>query len=926
MAWLWNAGDKIQDRWQVQQVLRGGMGVLYVVFDEAIGTLYAAKTFQEELYAQSPQIAEHFTKEARTWIELGRHENITQAFFVERIHGKPFLFLEYVSGGDLSAWIGAGRLKDDLPQVIRFAVQFCRGMAFANSRGIKVHRDIKPQNCLVTENQVLKITDFGLAKVLQDAAVATAETQRPGNPADLAVSQSGQAAGTCTHMPPEQFKDSKHVDVRADVYSFGVMLFQMAEGRLPFSGRTWQEFERAHTEQLPPPLTAHRASLGELVSKCLAKNPSDRFKDFSELGEQLENFYFGLTGTSLPPAISDETFEVFSELREQLKNLCEQTGASLPPAMSDEISERMALYDSLKAYSLASLGKHDEALACYDRALQLDPSNGDTWCHKASLLSEMRRDTEALSCLERGLTLEPGNVTGLMTKALSLARLGRLKEALTALDNLLDRNPNDKKAWSNKGMFLRQLGRAEESLSCYDRAMALDPQYDEALINKGVALEFLGRREEAIECCDRMLQLNPRNHVAWSNKAGILMRLDRLEESLACSNRAVQLDPSYANAWSVKGCTLGQMGRFREALACFEQAEKLGHPDAPQLVAKAKADLEKRPGHSETPTPAMALFLEAQADLKSGHYMEALRDFEKGLELEPENDQAWLSKGSVLLRLKREREALACFERVVAINPAEAKAWANLGLVWRSQGQLDKALASFDHAVALNPNLWQCWYGRGHVLRDLKRPLEALACYERAVELEPQDHELLAEFLVRATEIGDLPRLKKWIGGADRGSGNVDIQFMGYTPLHVAAKAGNVEIGRYLLESGAQTELRTSDGWTPLLEAVSSSPEFVHLLLVHKANVNAATDRGYTALHRAAVLGKREVVQVLLQHGANTGYKDFEGMQASDFAAKHGHVAIVNLLEEYAEAGASSPPPLPQGYASSPPPLPPGYG
>jgi tetratricopeptide (TPR) repeat protein len=885
MAWLWNAGDKIQDHWQVHRVLRGGMGIVYVVFDEAVGTLYAAKTFQEEVYERSPQIAEHFTEEAHIWIELGRHENITQAFFVERIHGKPFLFLEYISGGDLSAWIGAGRLKDDLLQVIRFAVQFCRGMAFANFRGIKVHRDIKPQNCLVTHDQVLKITDFGLAKVIQDAAVARAEAPRPNNPAELGVSQSGQAAGTCTHMPPEQFKDSKHVDVRADVYSFGVTLFQMAEGRLPFSGRTWQEFESAHTEQPPPPLTAHRATLGDLVSKCLAKNPSDRFKDFSELGQELENFYYELTGGSLPPAMS---------------------GA--------ETSKIMALSCSLKAISLANLGKHDEALACYDRALELDPNAGKIWCDKAELLSKTRRYTEALSCLERGLTLEPGNDVGLHTKAISLAGLGRLNDALSAIDNLLDTKPNEKAAWTNNGRYLRQLGRAEESLACYDRALALDPQYDEALINKGVALEFLGRREEAIQCYDRMLQLNPRNHVVWGNKAATLLGLDRLEESLTCANRAVELDPSYAKAWSNRGCTLGQMGRFQEALACFEQAQKLGHPDAPQLVAKAKADLENRTRHSETPTPGMALFLDAQACLKSGHYTEALHDFEKGLELEPDNDQAWLSKGSLLFRLKREREALACFERVVALNPTEAKAWANLGLVWRLQGQFDKALASFDHAVALNPNFWHSWYGRGHVLRDLNRPREALACYERTVELDPRNQELLAEFLIRATEIGDLPRLKKWIGGADRGSGDVNMQFRGYTPLHVAAQAGNVEIGRYLLESGAQTELRTNDGWTPLLEAVSSSPEFVHLLLVHKANVNAATDRGYTALHRAAVVGKREVVEMLLQHGVNATYKDFEGMQASDFAAKHGHFAIVNLLQEYAGASASSPPPLPKGY------------
>src|SRR5579862_9377397 len=87
---------------------------------------------------------------------------------VEKIQGKPFLFLEYVSGGDLAAWIGTPRLTEDISQVLRFAVQFCDGMIHALSKGIRAHRDIKPRNCLITVDGTLKVTDFGLAKLLED--------------------------------------------------------------------------------------------------------------------------------------------------------------------------------------------------------------------------------------------------------------------------------------------------------------------------------------------------------------------------------------------------------------------------------------------------------------------------------------------------------------------------------------------------------------------------------------------------------------------------------------------------------------------------------------------------------------------------------------------------------------------------------------
>ena len=260
------------------------MGIVYIVYDHEHHDAYAAKTFQDEAFTRNPATADRFTQEALAWINLDVHQNVTQACFVKNIERKPFLFLEYVSGGNLSRWIGTPRLSEDLPQVIRFAIQICDGMTHALSKGIKAHRDIKPQNCLITEDGTLKVTDFGLAKVFDDASVAdlgsgetVGEEKTPGGLSgslsgrqlgseasaqltpnvpglSIGLSRSGAAAGTCTHMAPEQFDDAKHVDVRADIYSFGVMLFQMVTGRLPFVGRTWQDFERLHKTQPPPKL------------------------------------------------------------------------------------------------------------------------------------------------------------------------------------------------------------------------------------------------------------------------------------------------------------------------------------------------------------------------------------------------------------------------------------------------------------------------------------------------------------------------------------------------------------------------------------------------------------------------------------------------------------------------------------------------
>jgi serine/threonine protein kinase len=261
-------GEKIPDRWEIFDIKRGGMGIVYIVYDHHpdFREAFAAKTFHDEVFSRNPLIAKRFINEAHAWINLDIYENITQASFVQEIDGKPYIFLEYVSGGDLSPWIGTPRLTNDLPQVLRFAIQFCDGMIHANSKGIKAHRDIKPQNCLITEDRTLKITDFGLAKIFENESlpkpidrVIDGKIKEPKDFFKMlsvwlhekrslyepelepkvknlsnGLTHSGKVAGTPMYMAPEQFDNVKHVDVRADIYSFGIMLFEMVTGKLPF--------------------------------------------------------------------------------------------------------------------------------------------------------------------------------------------------------------------------------------------------------------------------------------------------------------------------------------------------------------------------------------------------------------------------------------------------------------------------------------------------------------------------------------------------------------------------------------------------------------------------------------------------------------------------------------------------------------------
>jgi tetratricopeptide (TPR) repeat protein len=514
MEFDWQIGERIQNRLELCKILRGGMGIIYVVFDHETHESHAIKTFQDEIFARDPNTAARFTHEARIWIDIDAHPNVVQALWIENYHGQPLLVLEYVSGGDLSDWIGSPRLTQDLPQVLRFAIQFCDGMNHALSKGIQAHRDIKPQNCLLTQDNNLKVTDFGLAKVFDDtppnAAYAESSVARLG----VYPTQTGRAAGTCTHMAPEQFTDAKHVDVRADIYSFGVMLFQMVKGRLPFEARSWQDYARLHGQAAPPPLGSGQLALDMIVRKCLAKAAGERYEGFGILRDELALIYESMTKQPAPK-----------------------------PALGRELD---VLELTSKGGALENIGRHEEALVCYDRALALNPKHAAAWCDKARPLASLGRLKEALDCAERALAINPGLVGAMVSKGAVLNMLGRTKEALACLDKCLGVNPQSSEAWNEKGVALRIQGRTEEALDCYERALAIRPQFDEAWNNKGVALEKVGRCQEAVACYDEALAVNSQWAQGWYNKGVALGKLGCYEEAVACYDRALaRAEPAF---------------------------------------------------------------------------------------------------------------------------------------------------------------------------------------------------------------------------------------------------------------------------------------------------------------------------------------------------------------------------------------------
>ena len=265
-------GQLFASRYEIQSILgQGGMGIVYKAHDRDLDDVVAIKTLRSDALSADPTLLDRFKQEIRLARRI-THPNILRTHDLGETNGLRYLSMEFVKGITLKHLVEQDQMIP-VPVALRIAKQICAGLAAAHEVGV-IHRDIKPQNIIIEPTGGLKVMDFGIARLTQDRGMTS----------------TGTVVGTPDYMSPEQARGAA-LDFRSDIYSTGVLLYELFTGTLPFEGDTPLAVVLKHVQENPPSPQAKNPKIdpkiAAIILKCMQKDPGDRFQSVNQLYEAL---------------------------------------------------------------------------------------------------------------------------------------------------------------------------------------------------------------------------------------------------------------------------------------------------------------------------------------------------------------------------------------------------------------------------------------------------------------------------------------------------------------------------------------------------------------------------------------------------------------------------------------------------------------
>jgi len=709
----------------------GGQGTVYKAVDQKLGRTVVIKVLPAELTVKDTNL-KRFEREAQLASALD-HPNICTIFDMDETNGLHYIAMQYVEGKNVRQLCNGRPLE--LDSALRIGIQVTDALAAAHARGI-IHRDIKSGNVMVTDSGQAKILDFGLAKLLDDD-----ETQ--GGIDRTQLTEIGVPYGTATYAAPEQAMGT-HVDARADIFSTGVLLYEMLTGTWPFRGKSTVDVRHAVIHDQPKTLAEMRPGatptrLQQILDKALQKNPRDRYQKIGEMGDELRKVLHDVSsGAPMDVAAAPKHLGGATPVGRAMRWLKKLGGGKETPTSSPQFSSK-PLTEAPDATSITVTDREKKSLAVLPfKNLNNDPATSfyefaladAVITELARIRSLVVRPSSVMSKYQ-GQVVDPADVgRELSADAVLSAGFLAVGERFRVNAQLLDVKSGEI-IWSD-----RVDASAEDIIAVQDEItkrivdglrLELSPDEQAGLaqpttVNAEAYEEYLRGRDRFARFIFRTVAE------------------EDCDAAIAHFSRAIELDPEFGLAYDGLGAChvnrvfkgLGGVDDFEKAEAAFKHA-LANDPniiEARMLMVfvllwrgqKQKAREEVARMRREAPNEAVVHFVKATLHRLDGEYDRALRSYDRLVHLDPAAFVVVSYNRALIFLYEHKRdEAQRELDRAASVEPNNPLLRGVRALLMYYRGEIDAATNLLREVLSANPNLYgirptlaMCLIKQGH--------------------------------------------------------------------------------------------------------------------------------------------------------------------------------------------------------------------
>jgi eukaryotic-like serine/threonine-protein kinase len=727
-------GSDFGARYRIEALLgQGGMGRVYKAYDKDLDRVVALKVVRHGVMGETDAL-KRFKQELVLASKIS-HKNILRIHDMGEVGGTKFITMAYVEGQDLY-----GILKENpklpMERVLKYARALAEALAAAHAEGV-IHRDLKPQNILVNKDDQIFVSDFGLAKSFEEGAQGMTKT--------------GAFLGTPRYMSPEQV-EGKPADQRSDLYSYGLMLYEMAVGDVPFTGESTLKVMYQRIQEKPKNPKLINPSLPSwfvrVIMRCLERDPAARYQSAYEILADLQGSRGSASGAhtvqiQIPEFVAQRRWTwvaggivallllafAIPPVRHLILgggNSKTVTGPSGIPPLSQ--GKFVAILPFRIPGDDQSLGYVAEGLneALSSKLFQLKDLRlaSDTAVAKVSKTDPIEKTARALgvNLIVQGIIQGSADKMAIIVNLIDAADGGKKlwsqqftgvpKDLLTLEDQIsgqlvtvLDLKPTNEE-------LARTAERPTENVDAYDlflrgRQALRGPQPPEKAA------------QTAIDFFQKSIDKDPRFALAYTGLSDACLMMYRqnkdsfwAEKALGAAQRAEQLKDNLPEVHFSLGSIYLRTGKSAQA------------------IAELKRGLQLSPNSDE------GYFRLGNAYLDSGQKEEAIATYKKAIEVNPYYWSNHIALGNAYYSIGETEKALEEYKRVTELEPENVPGWDNLGNAYLRLGRYEESIPAYKKSIELSPT-WSAYNNLGYVYLVLKRYSEAVQMSEKAVELGP---------------------------------------------------------------------------------------------------------------------------------------------------------------------------------------------